>query len=58
MGKSRDNPDPVVLNRINQSRGGGGGVLPSKRLIMRVCRWMGSHFPTGLTLKGSHFQQS
>ena len=23
--------------------GGGGGVLPYKRL-MRMCRWMGSHF--------------
>ena len=54
VGKSRHNPDPVVLNRINQSQG--GGVLPSKRLIMGVCRWMGSHFPTGLTIMGSHFQ--
>ena len=25
VAKSRDNPDPVVLNRINQSQGGGGG---------------------------------
>ena len=26
-----------------EARGGGGGVLPSKRL-MGMCRWMGSHF--------------
>ena len=24
---------------------------------MVVCRWMASHFPTGLTIKGSHFQE-
>ena len=23
-----------------------------------MCRWMGSHFYTGLTIMGSHFQQS
>ena len=37
-----------------------GGVLPYKRL-MGMCRWMGSHFhifTTGLTIMGSHFQES
>ena len=27
----------------NNTPGGGGGVLPYKRL-MGMCRWMGSHF--------------
>ena len=30
----------------------GGGVLPDKRL-MRMCRWMGSHFER-VTRMGSH----
>ena len=33
---------PVKLGVLTQLAGG-GGVLPYKRL-MRMCRWMGSHF--------------
>ena len=33
----------VVLVRVLISEGGGGGVLPYKRLI-GMCRWMGSDF--------------
>ena len=28
---------------VDRSPGGGGGVLPYKRLL-GMCRWMGSHF--------------
>ena len=33
----------VSLTNDGNTRGGGGGVLPYKRL-MGMCRWMGSHF--------------
>ena len=32
--------------------GGVGGALPSNGLL-GMCRWMGSHFTTGLTIMGS-----
>ena len=36
--------------------GGGGGVLPYKRL-MRMCRWMGSHFHDWIDYNGvAHFR--
>ena len=34
---------PMYYKRGIQTRLGGGGVLPYKRL-MGICRWMGSHF--------------
>ena len=41
----------TVLNR-----GGGGGVLPNKRL-MGMCRWMGSHFHDWIDYIGvAHFR--
>ena len=35
-------------------RGGGGGVLPSKRLL-GMCRWMGSHFHNWTDYNGVTF---
>ena len=32
-----------------------GGVLSSKRLIMGMCRWMGSHFHNGIDYNGVKF---
>ena len=34
--------------------GGGGGVLPSKRLL-GMCRWMGSHFHSWTDYNGVTF---
>ena len=34
---------PMYYKRGIQTRLGGGGVLPYRRL-MGICRWMGSHF--------------
>ena len=34
-----------------ESRGGGGGLLPSNRL-MGMCRWMGSHFHEWIDYNG------
>ena len=36
---------------------GGGGVLPDKRL-MRMCRWMGSHFHDWIDYNGVAFSES
>ena len=48
MVKSKEYRDQVkdLSKRFHlngNTRGGGGGVLPYKRL-MGICRWMGSHF--------------
>ena len=37
-----------------RSRGGGGGALPSNRL-MGKCRWMGSHFHEWIDYNGVAF---
>ena len=37
--------------------GGGGGLLPDKRL-MRMCRWMGSHFHDWIDYNGVAFVES
>ena len=39
-------PFPTV-SHIYPLGGGGGGILPSRRL-MGMCRWMGSHFHGGI----------
>ena len=41
-------------NRILNPEGGGGGVLPYKRL-MGMCRWMGSHFHDWIDYNGVAF---
>ena len=43
----------VLLNAVNTQRGGGGGVLPYKRL-MGCAAGCGRIFTTGLTIMGSH----
>ena len=48
-------PLPVDVRRSKTSLPRRGGVRPYKRLI-GICRWMGSHFTTGVTIMGSHFQ--
>ena len=40
--------------RTATPRGGGGGVLPSKRLL-GMCRWMGSHFHNWTDYNGVTF---
>ena len=44
-----------VLENCNEARGGGGGgTLPSNRL-MGMCRWMGSHFHDWIDYNGVTF---
>ena len=40
--------------RCSLSPGGGGGVLPYKRLL-GMCRWMGSHFYDWTDYNGAAF---
>ena len=43
-----------LFGRLPVGRGGGGGVLPYKRL-MGMCRWMGSHFHDWVDYNGVTF---
>ena len=49
--------DRVPGTRTGGSGGrGGGGVLPYKRLV-RMCRWMGSHFHDWIDYNGAAFSR-
>ena len=44
------------LSVLRQARRGwGGGVLPYKRLIQGICRWMGWHFHDWSDYNGAAF---
>ena len=43
-----------LCDRYPRVGGGGGGVLPSNRL-MELCRWMGSHFRGWIDYNGVAF---
>ena len=42
------------VEKQNEKPGGGGGVLPYKRLV-GMCRWMGSHFHGWIDYNGVTF---
>ena len=43
-----------IFEIVDSSPGGGGGVLPSKRLL-GMCHWMGSHFHNWTDYNGVTF---
>ena len=48
--------DRVPGTRTGGPGGRGGGVLPYKRLV-RMCRWMGSHFHDWIDYNGAAFSR-
>ena len=46
----------LSLRSMAARRGGGGGLLPYKRL-MGVCHWMGSHFHEWIDYNGLAFSR-
>ena len=48
--------DVLNVPGIGTGARGGGGVLPYKRLV-RMCRWMGSHFHDWIDYNGAAFSK-